>query len=320
MNRQARKKSAPKYFSLSRYLILHWQAFQSSFQHLRRSTLASIMTCGVIGVALALPAVFFVLLQNGASITNNLDTKTQISLFLNPATDALTIQDMLAKIGLRTDVANVHYISPDEGLRDLQTQSEFSNVLDQLPSNPLPPVIEVYPAASITTPEAIQNLFEALRNLPGVDSAKLDMQWIKRLSAIVAFGKQAVISLGLLLALAVILTINHTIRLDTQNRHKEIDVLMLIGATHRFIRRPFLYSGMLYGMIGGLLACLFVGIIIFSLSASTNHLAASYHTRFELSGLSFNASLNLIMLGMLLGLIGSWSAVRQNIARNHQNL
>lgn len=318
-NKQATQKLSLTHFSVERYGVFHWQALQLSLRQLRQTNMATWMTAAVIGIALALPAVFFVLLQNGGTVAESLEKGTQISLFLSPE-DAKSplANDLLTKIKLRSDVADAKYISPEEGLQDLEKQGDLSDVLAQLPSNPLPPVIEVYPSSTTTTPEQIQQLFNGLKAMPGVESAKLDMLWVKRLHAILDFSKQAVVALGTLLAFAVVLVINHSIRLSTQNRQKEINVLMLVGATRAFIRRPFLYTGMLYGIFGGFLAWLFVEIFIFCLSFPAESIADLYHTHFELSGFTFMGGVSLLLLGLALGWAGSWSAVNSSVSKNYR--
>lgn len=314
MKKQAKQKKIAHRFSFHRYAIFHWQALQLSYQQLRTNAFSSSMTISVIGIALALPAVFFVFLQNAGIVAKNLERGTQISLFLSPtkATSELT-DNLIAKIQLNPDVATVNYISAEAGLHELETQDGLSGVLEQLPFNPLPAVIEITPATNVQTPEQIKNLLQSLEKMPGVDSVKLDMLWVKRLYAILAVGERIVVGLTTLLALAVILVINHTIRLSTQNRQKEINVLTLIGATKGFIRRPFLYTGVLYGSIGGLVAWIFVEIFILSISFSVENLAGFYNTQFILRGLGFFAGFNLILLGLLLGLVGSWSAVNRSM-------
>ncbi len=313
-NFQAKQKRIAHRFSLDRYAIFHWQALGLSFDQLRKNLVASCMTIAVIGIALALPAVFFVLLQNADFVGKSLEKGTQISIFLNPSkTTSASTDDLMAKIQAVPDVASVNYISPEKGLKELETQEGLSGVLEQLPFNPLPAVIEVYPSPHVTTPEQTQRLLNTLEQMPGVDSVKLDMLWVKRLHAIVNVGKSIVYALGTLLGLAVILVVNHTIQLSTQNRHAEINVLNLIGATRGFIRRPFLYTGVLYGSFGGFFAWIFVEFFILFLSFPVDHLAGFYHTHFELHGLGFLGGFNLILLGLLLGLLGSWSAVSRSM-------
>lgn len=314
--KQATQKEASSGFSLKRYLNYHWQALLLSCEQWKKTAMSAWMTACVIGIALSLPAVFFVILQNLGFVAQGLDKGTQISLFLSePSQPTVSAEEMMAKIRIRSDVANVTYISPEQGLKDLETEEGLSGILEQLSSNPLPPVIEVYPAANVTTAQEIGTLFNELKSMPGVESAKLDMLWVKRLHAILDVGKRSVLSLGILLGLAVILVINHTILSLTQSRQKEINVLMLIGATPGFIRRPFLYSGILYGCAGGLLAWIFVELLILFLSFPVSNLANLYHTSYELTGLGLCSGIKLIVFGLFLGGLGSWLAVNRGIKK-----
>lgn len=313
--KQAQHKNTTSGFSLIRYINFHGQALQRSITQQRKTPFATLMTAAVIGIALALPAVFFVLFNNIGSVAGSLEKNTQISLFLDKAITPAAAQDLRHNIQTRPDVANVRYISPEAGLQELETQGELSDILAQLPENPLPPVIVVTPAAH-DTPEKIQQLFQDLQQTSGVASAKLDMQWVERLHAIVALGESTVMALSVLFALAVLLVIHHTIHLATQNHHKEMRVLLFIGATQAFIRRPFLYAGILYGVMGGIFAWLFVEIFMLWLTMPINHLAALYHTSFALNGLGFSAGFSLIILGMLLGWLGSWLAVHSYVKQH----
>lgn len=311
-HQQAHYKSTASGFSLTRYGNFHGQALQRSITQQRKTPLATLMTAAVIGIALAIPAVFFVLFNNVGSVAGSLEKNTQISLFLDKSITSAATEDLRHHIQTRPDVADVRYISPEAGLQELETQGELSDILAQLPENPLPPVIVVTPATH-DTPEKIQQLFQHLQQTTGVASAKLDMQWVERLHAIVALGESTVMALSVLFALAVLLVIHHTIHLATQSHHKEMRVLLFIGATQAFIRRPFLYAGILYGLMGGIFAWLFVEIFMLWLNMPVSHLAALYHTSFALNGLGFFAGILLIVLSMLLGWLGSWLAVNSYV-------
>ncbi|MCB1904567.1 MAG: cell division protein, partial [Gammaproteobacteria bacterium] len=116
-----------------------------------------------------------------------------------------------------------------------------------------------------------------------------------------------------LLGLAVILIIVNTIRLEIQNRHAEIEISKLIGATDSFIRRPFLYSGAWYGLFGGLISWLLVTLSLRLLDAPVARLAGLYQSDFILSGMDFSTFSLLIGCGSLLGLAGSWIAVGRHL-------
>ncbi len=109
--------------------------------------------------------------------------------------------------------------------------------------------------------------------------------------------------------------IGNTIRLDIQNRRDEIEVTKLIGASNAFVRRPFLYSGLWYGLGGGILALLLVRYGLYALEQPVARLAGLYNSSFNVLSLSVGESLSLIAAGMALGLTGSWLAAARHMRR-----
>ena len=160
---------------------------------------------------------------------------------------------------------------------------------------------------------AIKTLLSQLQALPEVDIAKLDTEWLERLYTLIDMAKRAVIIISLLFSFAVLLIIGNTIRLDIQNRYQEIIVTKLIGATDAFIRRPFLYGGVWYGLFGGILSWLLVELSALALSGPFSRLNLLYQSEFKLITFSFADFLVLIVLSTLLGLAGSWLAVARHL-------
>ncbi|MCW5589636.1 MAG: permease-like cell division protein FtsX [Legionellales bacterium] len=297
------------------YFARHRYAGLASFSHLLRTPLSTFLTIMVIAVALALPASLIVMLQNVQVMSSAWDMGSRISLFLNPS---LTNQQALAVVGqLRQDprIEQVTYISPEQGLQEFEQRSGFSNMLKELPNNPLPGVIEVEPRVAQQTPANLSALIVSLKTIPNVDTVQADMAWVKRLFGILNLGKQAIYALGILLALAVLLIIGNTIRLIIQNRHHEIEVMKLVGGTDSFIRRPFLHAGMLYGLCGGLLAWLLTDLFLWTLRGPVHHLATLYASQFELVGLTQHNVIILLVISTLLGLGGAFFAVGRQLQK-----
>lgn len=307
------KKQSPK--SLNNLFARHGQAFFSSLGRLWRQPLANFMTIAVIGIALALPATLYILLQNIQQVSHGWDNKAQISLFLKQDVNASQVQVLQQQLMLDQAIGKVKYISPSQGLKEFESQSGFGNVLQQLHSNPLPAVLVVEPGLMVNTPLAIHELLNQLKQLPQVKMAKLDMGWIKRLFGLINLAEHAVWALGFMLGVAVILIVGNTIRLSIQNRRDEIEVTKLVGATNAFVRRPFLYTGIFYGFFGALIAYSLVNLLLFWLAQPVANLAGLYESSFTLSGFSLFSSEMLFLIGMGLGLLGSWIAVARQLRR-----
>ncbi|HEB55603.1 MAG TPA: cell division protein FtsX [Gammaproteobacteria bacterium] len=294
-------------------LLRHLQVFFYSLGQLSRHPLSLFMTAAVIGIALALPTGLHVLLQNAQQLSGRWDGRAQISLFLKKSVSDQQARSLARQLRRRDDIAKVSYISREQALKEFQQQSGFGDALKALEKNPLPSVLIVQPTSASSQPEQTARLLDQLRHNIRVDVAQLDMQWLKRLYAIMDIVRRGVLVLAGLLALAVLLVVGNTIRLAIQNRRNEIVVMKLIGGTDAFIRRPFLYTGFWYGFFGALLAFIMVYTALLLLSGPVEKLTRLYHNSFELSRLDLGTALVLLASGVMLGLVGSWLAVGRHL-------
>ncbi len=302
---------------LHTYLLRHLQVFFYSLGQLTRSPFSLLMTSAVIGIALALPTGLHIILKNMQSISGDIDSAAQISLFLKKSTSDTQAKQLIKQLKGMPQISKVRYISREQALQEFKRLSGFGNALKALEKNPLPAVIVVQPSVSqsnaLSNTRAMQQLLEVLQQKPYVDIAQLDMQWIKRLYSIMDIIRRGVIILAALLALAVLLVVGNTIRLAIQNRRDEIVIIKLIGGTDRFIRRPFLYTGFWYGLFGGFIALFLVITSLLLLSGPIEALTQSYESQFSMQVIDFNSSLWLIGGSILLGLVGSWVAVERHL-------
>lgn len=317
MNRSKRHReiqTRPSLITLfESYFIRHIQVFFYSLGQLSRTPISTLMTCMVIGIALALPTGLHTLLKNAQQLSGGWESTAQISVFLKK--DIRNEQALRLKSDIQrwSDVVSVHYISRKQALKEFQSLSGFGDALKALKSNPLPSVLIVKPKLSKTNELATQNLLSQLQNLRQTDKAQLDMQWVRRLYAIMNIVERGVLILAALLALAVLLVVGNTIRLAIQNRRKEIVVMKLIGGTDAFIRRPFLYTGFWYGLFGGLISWVLVSFTLISISSPIEKLTTLYQNQFELNNMTFFTTISLLGISILLGLAGSWFAVGRHL-------
>lgn len=300
--------------SLRNYLLRHVQVFLYSLGELSRAPLSSMMTVAVIGIALALPSGLHVILKNVQHVTRGWDGAAQISLFLTSGMPDEPIAEFRQRLLDMPEIDDVSYISREQALEEFRAHSGFGEALDALDANPLPPVLVIHPTREQSAPAAVGTLLARLQALEQVDIAQLDLQWVKRLYGIMEIGRRGVFIVAALLALAVMLIIGNTIRLAIENRRDEIEIMKLIGATNAFIRRPFLYSGMWYGALGGLFAWLLISIGLWLLRDPVSRLSSLYHSEFQIAFLDAGTTLAMLFAGTLLGLLGSWLSVGRHLS------
>lgn len=275
---------------------------------------SSVLTWLVIGIALALPVGLNVALDNVSQISAGWDSPAQISLFLQGEVSPDRLRELEGELGVRQDVSETRIILREEALDEFRTLSGFADVLASLQENPLPDLILVTPDAALDGP-GVSALRVELQGISGVAEAVLDMEWLQRLNSLMELSRRLVLAIGGMLVVGVMLILGNTIRLAIESRREEIVIVKLVGGSSGFVRRPFLYTGLWYGVGGGVLAALLVSAALWSLEKPISELAMLYESAFQLRGLGVMGSLNLVILGGLLGLAGAWLAVSRHLAR-----
>ena len=294
---------------LRSYGRLHAQVFVSSLGRLYRNPFSSILTTAVIAIALALPSGLLVILDNLQRLNTTWDGSSSISLFMRQATSDAQTDRLANELESWPRIAAVHIIHRDQALAEFRELSGFGEALNALEENPLPGVLVVKPG----TPDDTETLLDDLGRLPEVELAQIDLQWVRRFGMLMEIGRRGILIVGALLGLAVLLIVGNTIRLDIQNRRDEIEVSKLIGGTDAFIRRPFLYIGLWYGLLGALLAWILVSLGFWLIDAPARQLAVLYDSSFLLSGPSWQGIGLILLAGISLGLAGSWLAVGRHL-------
>ncbi len=307
------RNSAHRKGRLRSYLGNHLRVSLASLGRLYGQPAATLMTTAVIAIALALPVGLYIALDNASKLSSDWDGSTQISLFLHTSVNKDGAQKLMKRLKKHKNVKKVSIIDKDQGLKQFRDTSGFGDALKYLDDNPLPIVLIVHPQITKNQPDRINKLVEELGKNKQVELAQLDVQWVKRLYTLLEIANRAIWVISIMLAFAVLLIIGNTIRLDIQNRREEIEVSKLIGASDSFIRRPFLYTGLWYGIIGGLLAWIITLVSLILIESPVDRLAMLYHSDFRLSGLGFADTLLLILISCGLGLAGSWITVSRHL-------
>jgi len=299
--------------SIQAYFARHAQTLVGSLGRIAKQPFAALMTMGVVAVALALPLFLNLVLQNVSAATGNWNNAFDLSVYMDKKASAARVTSLAKQLGLRGDVAAVRVITADQALAEFRVNSGFGNALDALSDNPLPDTLIVTPTLVASTPQGTDTLKAAIAAMPDVQTVQLDADWVKRLHAMLDILRRVVLLTGGLLGIGVILIVGNTIRLDILNRRAEIEVMKLVGASDGFARRPFLYSGIWYGLGGGVMALILVAVAAAVLSRPVEQLALLYGSQFRLQGLRFSAASGLLGVAVVLAWVGSWFAATRHI-------
>jgi len=293
------------------YLERHAQVALSSLGRLARAPVATLLTVAVIAIALALPATLYLVVYNARAASGGFAAALDLTVYLKPGVPESEARQLAHQIESRGDVAALRVVTATEGLADFRQWSGLGAAVDALGENPLPHAIVVRPKRAGAA--AVGALATALKALPNVDQVQLDTAWVQRFLAILDLLERTTSLVGLLLAVAVLIVVGNTIRLDIDARRAEIEVTKLVGGSDGFVRRPFLYGGLWYGLAGGLLACAIVALLTLSLAGPVAFLAATYASPFRLEGLGARPMVLLVAGSAALGWLGAFVSANRHL-------
>jgi cell division transport system permease protein len=295
------------------WLRRHSYSFFSSLGVLLQHKVGTLMTVLVLGIAMFLPLGLYVTLSNLDEIDLQQDEWNMVTVFFKTGTRQNEVNRVAEILKTSRHPERIIVVSPDEGLIDFRKASGFGSSLDVLEENPLPWVMQIHPPSD--SPELMETyvteLIEFLKSIDSIEATQFDYKWLQRLGHIIGFGQAAVTFLILLFGVAVVVVVANTIRLDVASRADEIEILALVGAGNSFIRQPFLYSGLWYGLMGGLLAVVLLYMALTFLAGPLGLLLETYGTAFTLRGPGSANIFWLLLGGGLLGWLGAWISVQR---------
>jgi cell division transport system permease protein len=299
--------------SLSVASARHVQALLGSLGRLARNPFATGLTLLVIGLALALPTALRLFVTNAQAATGDFANAVDLSVYLK--TDvALSKAEQLARSAReRAEVADVTLIPADKALEEFRTYSGFGAALEALKENPLPHVLHVRPHEAASSPAALESLRRYFAAWPEVDIVQIDSEWVLRFNAILEVLRRLLVIAAALLGAGVLAVIGNTIRLEILNRRAEIEVTKLVGGSNGFVRRPFLYTGVLYGLGGALLAWIIVEAAVAVLGQPVATLAQLYGGHYSLHGPNGDDIGVLLGTGIALGWLGAWMSAARHL-------
>ncbi|MCB5191557.1 permease-like cell division protein FtsX [Methylobacillus arboreus] len=300
---------------MKHWINQHTLVWRLVLSRILRAKLSTLMIWSVIGIALSLPAILYVVIDNLNQLAGQVKNEPQVSVFMKLDAEPATVEAFRKNLEQHKGIAKQQFVSKEVAWQEMQELSQ--NVASQLDRNPLPDAFFIEPKDH--SPEAISQLQREIEGWPGVEHVLADADWAKRLYALLQLGQKAVLVLSGLLGFALVAVIGNTIRLQIATQREEIEVSKLIGATDGFIRRPFLYAGTLYGLGGSLIALLFVNGILTIFNLSVADLAELYGSSFILTLPGWEISLGVIACAVTLGWIGSYIAVNRSLARLNPN-
>lgn len=274
---------------------------------------ATLLTILVIAVSLTIPTVSFLVWKNIHQATTQFYPESELTVYLHKnlsEDDANTVVD---KIREQEGIESLNYVSRQQSLKDFQTWSGFGEELDVLDDNPLPAVVMIKPTKEFQPSEKRQDLHNNLMKIKGVEEVRMDNDWLEKLAAISWLIAHVAIFCAILMMLAVFLVIGNSIRSDVYSSQASIQVMKLLGATDQFILRPFLWTGIIYGVLGAFFACFFSALLVGYFTSAVKYVTDIFAVTFDVGGLGVGEILFLFIICAIVGYSSAWIAATRHI-------
>lgn len=290
--------------SAAQWSTQHRLAGRAAWSQLMAHRIGTLVNVFVIGLALALPLLLDFAVRNLAGVTGAVGEQREIAVFLDPALERTEVDEVMRAIRAVPGVDVVARRTPEQGIEELRQLPGFDGAVAALDHNPLPWVALVAPQAEV----APATLVPAIEKIDGVELVQHDAAWRARLDSILSLLRRVVLVLAVLLGFGATLLIANAIRLDVMARREEISIVSLLGGSDAYVRRPFLYGGALYGVLGAVAAIILLWVAYAFLREPVATLAATYAADVRLQPPEWQASAIVIAIGLVLGWIGAFLA------------
>ena len=295
------------------YFHNHFQAFQRALTRIFSNLSSSLMMFIVIGVTLFLPSSGLLIIENISQISNNIAYDAELSLFLKKDVKQDQINFIESALNKTTIIKKTHFESKLIAWDKLQNKLNLSPLDTGISQNPLPDAFFI--SLNTFDQKKINSLIDNLKTIDGVENIFFDSGWVKKLRSILYLLKISLVFLGIILIIILIVVIGNTIRLQTLSHKDEIEVSKLIGATNSFIKRPFIYTGLIYGLGGGLITISTLKLTIEIFNKAAINLEAMLGGTFILNNLIWQQNLIILLIAILIGSFASFIAAQQSIKK-----
>lgn len=291
-------------FGLAAWRRHHAWSARVAWQRLWAEPVGSLLTIALTGLALALPLLLVALALNLGSLASRIGDSGEISVFLKSGLAADQAERLARELSMRPGLVGVVLSTPADGLAELSRVPEFGAALDALGENPLPYVLLLKLGPNV----ARGPLLAEIKARDEVELVQHDLAWRQRLQRVQKLFERLFSLSSILLGAAVLMVIGANVRSEVQSRAEEIRVVLLLGGSAAFVRRPFLWSGFWLGALAALVALLILWAVGRALAGPVAEIAASYGASFPLSAPGAILCLSALGVGVLLGCFGAWLA------------
>lgn len=287
------------------------RSFRDAFKSVIRNFSLSLASISCITITLIIVAIAIMASLNINNFTDEIEKDLTIVVFLDRDADANDIKDVKRELDKISNVEKITFISKDEVKEQMREESEvFAKVLDGYDEgeSPLKDTYQV----KVKEIEKIKVTADRIKKIDSVSVVRYGEGMVEKLVS--AFTSIKNVTYGVVIALIVVTVflIVNTIKLTISARKREIGIMRLVGASNFTIKTPFIIEGMILGVLGSIIPIIFTtyGYMAFY-KHFDGYLFSKLIVLIKPEPFIYTTSLMVIIIGILVGMIGSASAVKK---------
>lgn len=308
---QAKRSSSSFKSKCIQHLKAHQNAFITGLKALQDHPLSAWLAILAIGIVLVLPLSGYLFFSQLDHISKQFDQAHELTAFLNGDLSNREVDQVIAKFNAVQEVESIIHQTPESALKEFESKTNIGELVNLLPKNPLPHVLVISPKLEYQTPESMQALQNLLLAEPLINEVTLDIAFVQKLQALNQLVAKAVLLITIFIGIGCVVILSNTIRLSLERHRDEIYIYSLMGATDAYIRRPFIYRAVIYGLFGALTAIMLVMVALYLLQGPMSHLAQLYQQIVYIDGIGFKPMISLIMFSLFLSVVSAKLAIWQ---------
>jgi len=297
---------------LKRWLANHTNALCNASNTIIKQQTNSVSIIIIIGITLALPFSLLQITTKIKPITSQLQSGANIVAYLKTPTPKESIPLVKQLIMQNKSIKYAHYISPQQGLRSFAKDTGLQEVMQQLTPNPLPGLFQIKARYTQNKSAGLQKVVKQLSSIQNISLVQTNRLSNQRVYFLIHSAKRTIAALAVIFALSIIFIISYSIKVSVHKNRQEIRLLQLLGATPRFIKRPFIYRSIILGIAGGLTAWVISSTLMMWLAKPLIALGHTYSFNINIARFSVVQGCFICLISCLLTATGSLITLRKH--------
>lgn len=297
---------------LMAWLSEHGRLFKETLEHIARNLLASLLAWALIGIALSLPLGLYLIESSLSLITEPWSESPGITVYLQQGTSTQRVESLETNLVKDARIEAASYISPEVALDQFSSLIGLESLVEDLDENPLPGSFDVVPVPGMSAADH-ERLLAELRSIEEVRDVVSEGLWLDRVLAVSELIRRLSWILAGLFGVGAVLVTASSVRLVIESRLAELQVMSLVGATPRFMRRPFFYLGIVYGIGGALTSAMLISASIVILREPARQFFGSYGVKLSVPGFDPPLVAVLFASAALIGAAGALAACSRRL-------